>query len=925
MCRVAGFSYGFVLGCVFCGLLVLAGCPPKPHPTDFSFASADPAARNGVDDVLGGEDLAPGYSEDSQSAREVIEPDVIRQDGSLLYILNQYRGLAIVDMDEQRLLSRVPAYGLPRDLYLVGNRAYVLVAYARDYTEQDGQVSMSVGSRLFVVDISDPADASVAGVYDLEGDLADSRLVGDVLYAVSAHMEYWWAPGEGDVGGAVTARKAQTSESWVTSVNVADPENIELAGQLSFAGFGDIIQATASAIFVAANNWSSDTATITYIDISDPGGRIAVRGSVQVPGQIADRFKMDVWQGVLRVVSGTNWSDRQVMVTTVDLANPDALQVLASMTLEDAAGETLFATRFDGPLAYIVTYFIVDPLFVVDLSDPSNPRVTGELEVPGWSTHIEPRGDRLIALGVDDTAGRQVSVSLFDVGDTANPQLVERVTLSGDWSWSTAYGDVKALTVLDEVIIVPFSGWNESGPYDRLQFLSYSRDSLTERGTVDVQGAVLRSFQRGDAYYGVTTEQLATIDGSDLDAPEVVHELALAEYVADYHELGASAGLEVILRYGTRTVSVRAAAYDGTPLDEVAFQLDTFEASFLRGATLVVAGSSWEDGGRYDVVFVDCTQPEALAVTGRLEVEVTPWYGGWWWGGPEGGIRPVDAAGKQYMPHIPYLSQGEAVLRAGDMLVLRCQAEEYDRVLGPEAPEQGLALVDLEAAAWAGTAGLGYAAVSGVHAEGSYVYVSTKDRAGTDNADRWMCAYFVSRFDPAAHTMGPRANVPGRFLAYDRAEGILLLEDFQYGEEWHVVRAVNSVSWDGVSEAVAPLDDWNVPERAGQLMARGRRVFYEGYREAGSFIGLAEADTDGGFGAPMEARVSEDWAWLFEVNGADAYVSIGGNALIRYDFSGELPAFDGLFPLMGYPLRLRFGAYGVYAPLGYAGLGALPL
>ncbi len=916
------------LVCVAVAAALLAGCPPRP--TDYSFASADPGGRNGFwDDLFGGVDLAPVADEgDGEQQREVVEPDVIRQDGSLLYVLNQYRGLMIVDLDTERILGRVPTYGLPRDLYLVGDRAYVLVGYAQEYTEDEGLVRMSVGSRLFVVDVSEPASASVSGTFDLEGDLVDSRLVGDVLYAVSAHVEYWWEyGGVVDEGvGVAEVNKSQTSESWVTSVNVADPDYINVAGELSFAGYGDIIQATSSAIFVAANDWQTDTSTITYVDISDPAGAIAVRGAVQAPGQIADRFKMDVWQGVLRVVSGTNLSNRQVTVTTVNLADPDTLDVLASITVEGAAGETLYATRFDGPLAYIVTYLVVDPLFVVDLSNPANPVVTGELEVPGWSTHIEPRGDRLIALGVDDTDGRKVSVSLFDVADTANPQLIERVSVSEGWAWSSAYNDVKALTVLDDVIIVPFSGWDESGGYDRLQFVSYTRDSLTERGYVDVQGSVLRSFESGGAYYGVTTEQLATIDGSDLDAPEVVNRLALAEYVADYHEFSSYLALEVVTEYDTNSVRVRSATYGGTHLDEAAFKLDSFQASVLHGETLVVVGSTWEDGGRYDVVFVDCSQPDALEVVQRLAVDVEPYWGGWWWWwGPEDGIRPMADKKAKDLAYIPYMPPGEPVLGAGGVLALRCTTGEYDVVFGEERPYQGIALVDLDAAEWTATVGLGYEEVVSLHGQGDYIYLSTKEWAGQDGEDRSMCAYFVSRFDPASVAMGGRANVPGEFRAYDAASDVLLLEDYQYGENWSVTREVNSVRWDGVAETVTPLDGWRAPDAAGTLMARGRRVFYGEYGEDGFHIGMLEADGDGEFGGVKSIRVTEDWATLFEAHGADAYVSFGGNAIARYDFSGDAPAFDGLFTVLGTPMRLRFGEHAVYAPLGYGGVTVLPL
>ncbi|HOQ89657.1 MAG TPA: beta-propeller domain-containing protein, partial [Candidatus Hydrogenedentes bacterium] len=142
---------------------------------------------------------------------------------------------------------------------------------------------------------------------------------------------------------------------------------------------------------------------------------------------------------------------------------------LGRVVLENASGETLYATRFDGPLGYLVTFLRVDPLFIIDLSDPTAPKVAGELKVPGYSVHIEPRGSRLIGIGMDDTTGSwKVAATLFDVSDPTQPTELSRVTVGSDWGWSPAFSDVKALTVLDDMILLPVSGWAESGPYDRV-------------------------------------------------------------------------------------------------------------------------------------------------------------------------------------------------------------------------------------------------------------------------------------------------------------------------------------------------------------------------------------------------------------------------------------------------------------------------
>lgn len=911
-------------------VVTLAGCP-RILPVHHSFTSADFSGGYRLFDGV----MTPGLDnvagENGEPEREVVEPDLIRRDGNLLYILNQYRGLTIVDLDTEEMLAQVPTFGYPRDLYFDGTYAYVLVGYAGNFTELDGVVSATLGSRIFVVDVRDPAAAAIRDTFDLEGDFIDSRLVGDVLYAISAEYQYSWVDGGDVVVSVDRVAKEQTSASWVTSLNLADPDNIQIDDQLSFDGYGSLIQATNYAIFVASSDWGTDITTITYVDISDPNGAISVRGNVAVPGYMSDRFKMNAYEGVLRVVTNTGWRDRNVYVTTVDLQDPDDLGVLGQVTIPDAAGETLFATRFDGPLAYIVTYLVVDPLFVLDLSDPANPHVAGLLKVPGWSTHIEPRGDYLIALGVDDTAGRQVKVSLFDVSNPEEPLETDAVSFGEGWSWSSAYGDVKAFTVLDDVLIVPFSGWTEAGGFERLQFVSYTPDDLTLRGYIDVEGQILRSFEYGGYYWAVTTEQLVKIDGSDLSAPVALNRLTLAEYVHDYLELSNGVAVAVVSRLDRQSTLVRTETLDGEAVGEVEIVTGQLNAVHVYGATLLLVTNGWEETGGYYLIFaVDCSTPESPVVA-KLKVDVEPYWGYWWWWGDRPGVpmplesdaAPGAEAGSKAMPYyrVPWYDPSDISFLLGDLLVLRCGGQKYDETFGPETPWQGVALIDLESMEWTRTVGFGYPALESVNAAGNKLYIGTKEEQGMDMRLRPVCAYYLREFDPAAVTMGPAANVPGRFLAYNPGNNVLLLEDVQYDAGWNVNRWLRSAIWAG-GAGVRPVDSLEV-SGYGTLLPTNNRVFFDAY-DNGYVLGSVAVSNAGRLLQGEKTKVSDLWAWLAAANDNTAYVVINGAVIARYDMSGS-PALRDMLPVMSSPLRFRFGTENAYAPMGYAGLAVLPL
>jgi hypothetical protein len=903
------------------------GCPRPAR--NLRFTSADLQGGGRWTNFLAGaaEDTAGGGDTTNAPTREIVEPDVIRQDGDLLYVLNQYRGLTIVDLDTEELVGQVPTFGYPRDLYLVGDRAYVLVAYASEFDVKDDTISYDIESRLYVVDVAQPDEAEILGTFDLEGDLVESRLVGDILYAVGADYEWYWIEGgvaEGGTGAGAVA-KAQTSAAWVTSINIADPNNIFEADQISFDGIGSVIHVTTEAIYVAASNWQTDSTLITCIEISDPAGSMQIRDYVTVPGQVADKFKLDVWNLVLRVVS-TAWNDeRRIYVSTVDVSDPDNLVPLAELEFERARGDSLFATRFDGPRAYVVTYFVVDPLFVVDLSDPMNPSIEGELEVPGWSTYIEPMGDRLLTLGVDDTNGRRVSMSLFNVADPANPSLIDTVSFGQNWSWSSAYGDVKAMTVLDDLVIVPFSGWEDDfGGFERLQFVSYDANDLTKNGVVDVQGTVLRSFEYNALYYAVTTEQLAKIDGSDRNAPQVLDSIVLAENVADFVELSPTLGVELVTRYDTGMTTVRRS---DLPLKkfagEVEVAISELVDAFKYGSSIVVVGATWDTEPKYKVAIINFTDPNVPVVDAQLDVDVSPYYGYWWWGPYMPYVERGGAVSDALIaPWYPIQQQGSAFL-VGDRLVLRCSATTFDDVIGSEAPNEGLAIVDLTQPAWTSTIGLGFEQVIAVHGGAYKVYVASKEALNSLNPfGDPLCAYFVTSFDPATGSTSPTVNVPGIFVQYDPASQVMTLRDDQWTAGYDYVSTLNTVQWAG-GEGVTELDDLNLPAGTANVLGRGAKIFMDAYNN-GMRLYAATVAANGNLTLGQSTLVTDGWASLVDAHGTSAYLSVGGGAIARYDCSAK-PTLEELVQVMGTPAGMHFGSSAAYAPLGYFGIVSLSL
>ncbi|MFD0886352.1 beta-propeller domain-containing protein [Streptosporangium algeriense] len=171
-------------------------------------------------------------------------------------------------------------------------------------------------------------------------------------------------------------------------------------------------------------------------DITAPGAPRYV-ASGKVPGRLLNQYSMSEYQGHLRIATTATSADPAAPASSAP-SSSSTVYVLKDDTLAKVGevgglgdGERIYSVRFIGPVGYVVTFRQVDPLYTLDLSDPANPRKTGELKITGYSAYLHPAGDgRLIGIGQEaDTKGRTLGtqVSLFDVSDPANPRRLSQM------------------------------------------------------------------------------------------------------------------------------------------------------------------------------------------------------------------------------------------------------------------------------------------------------------------------------------------------------------------------------------------------------------------------------------------------------------------------------------------------------------------
>jgi hypothetical protein len=519
-------------------LLRIRGDSQDPLPASFYAGSTnfngqgtsyDPASglAGGVNTVL-----SPTSTVDDKSSttttRDVVESDIWKISGTTLYFFNQYRGLQVIDLTHVdapviRNTLYLPASG--EQMYLLGNQYVILLAQDR-YNSTNGYQS-----EVLVVDVQNVP--RVVAKLPLLGSVQESRMVGTALYVASQYYRPVTPTGSTGSSGGTTSTVSEWG-SLISAFDLANPAQPIARDPLWLSGYGNVIYATDEYLFMATQDPKDYWQSILHIvDISNPDGTMEELTALRPGGRVGDKYKMNFSQGVFSVICeqgislGTT-SQRVSLLQTYSLANPSAPSLLGRLEL--GRGDSLYATRFDGDRAYVVTYLRVDPLWVVDLRNPAKPQISGELHVPGWSTFIYPLGDRLVTIGIDNTNSWKVAISLFDVADPTKPGLLSKVPLGENSSWSEATYDDKAFTVLPDagLVLVPYQSWGTNGYVSRVQIIDLNRDSLKARGVIDHSMQPRRAAAYVNRLLTLSGSELLTVNAADRDHPLLTSELELS-------------------------------------------------------------------------------------------------------------------------------------------------------------------------------------------------------------------------------------------------------------------------------------------------------------------------------------------------------------------------------------------------------------
>jgi hypothetical protein len=482
----------------------------------FSGPQSSTATPPGGRTVLDG-GLTPDAGAGNQiDTRTVVESDIWKVSGDTLYFFNNLRGLQVLDISNPAAPVLKGTFSIPAS----GEQMYVLPSGHAVLLTRNWCGSGNNDSKVLIVDGAGAAPAFSAEA-SVPGWIIESRMVGSALYLVS--QDYLTRTNE--TGGI-----SWESVNLLTSIDLSNPSAPVKRNSQKLPGYSNTIYATDR--FLVSVYWNNQYSgsDLQLVDISSSNGEFTLISTIHVAGAVADKFKINIEGDILSVIS-QSWDDANrwtTMLENFSIAAPAKPVKVGFLRL--AQGEQLHAARFDGERVYIVTFLRIDPLWIVDNSNARDPKIVGELHVNGWSTYLQPLGDRVVALGIDDTNSWRVAVSLFDVSDTSAPKLLSKVALGENASWSEANYDEKALTVLPDagLILVPFTGYTTNGQASHVQLIDLAQDSLRARGQISDHLYPRRATLHRDHIVSISGREFISYDAANRDEPTLKARVDLA-------------------------------------------------------------------------------------------------------------------------------------------------------------------------------------------------------------------------------------------------------------------------------------------------------------------------------------------------------------------------------------------------------------
>lgn len=462
------------------------------------------------------ENESSDYSETNVQVENVDEADIVKTDGKYIYSISGF-DVVITETTEEgevRIVNEVTPTNIPEDILLYKDKMIIIsnFSYGSSYYSNSRTV-------IYIYDISNKLNVKLLNKYELDYKYYTSRMIDNKLYVLSTGSIY--SNDEEDIFPSYSVDNTNIQmkpnnlcylknkkTNQITMIATIDVDNLtnnaievdgflvpienvyvsENAIYISYSKYGvqeeendlnkhikELFSFKGIIGFVKyANDYNGSLDRDYYTNIlkfefSEDGVEFVSYNSEI--GKVLNQFSMDEYKNNLRVTFSDQDEGSKLVVFSNEMKKLGSIEGIAK-------GEKIYATRFIEDRAYMVTYKTIDPLFVIDVSNPTAPKILGELKIPGYSVYLHPYDENhIIGIGneteeqiIRDSMGKVqwqntyitgMKMAIFDVTDVSNPkeQFVQKI---GDkYTYSSILQNHKAFLFSKEkeLIAIPVNSY----------------------------------------------------------------------------------------------------------------------------------------------------------------------------------------------------------------------------------------------------------------------------------------------------------------------------------------------------------------------------------------------------------------------------------------------------------------------------------
>lgn len=509
------------------------------------------------------------YSRTNNQVENVDEADIVKTDGKYIYYV-QNNQVYIIDKDLNLKSTIEDNNFYVKQIFVNGTK---LVAFGNNYSyntiydvneeytdSMKERVSMiyRAQSGVRVYDLDNINSPKLSREITIDGDYQNARMIEDNVYLISNYYQNLYGIDQLK-DDEILPRYNDSIQKGINYIDATDIAYFKDTESYSFtliAGFNlnsnskvnvETLFGAGTEIYVSENNlylvasngyWRASESTIYKFKLED--SKVFSVTSAKVKGYVGNQFAIDEYEGNLRVAT-TSYEDEYTGLwfykdyspsysTHLTIFNKDLEKIGEIENL--IKDEEIYAVRFIGKVGYIVTFQEVDPLWVIDLSDPTNPQVKGELEIPGYSSYLHPYDENhIIGIGYNvkdngygGVANDTLKISMFDVSDVSNPKEIFNNTFNVKNASSSIIYEHKALFFNKEENLIGFPVESWSRTNDKSGLLLYRIDMKNKKfEEIDdlVENVIYNTMQRaiyiGDKIYTIYLDKIICYDMKTFD------------------------------------------------------------------------------------------------------------------------------------------------------------------------------------------------------------------------------------------------------------------------------------------------------------------------------------------------------------------------------------------------------------------------